>query len=144
MSEPTVPNVKTLVTLIWVSIGAAIIITLIDMKIKNDILKAVSDFYKTIGPAPLPEHEERLNVANFPSAPASADSEERLPLPNRSVVSPVPHLDNAARVEASYDLGEDPISAKSPRTRRNSKSPRPANSGRVPPPIESVSDGEES
>lgn len=50
MSEPVqLPNMKHLMIILWIALGTAIVVTLIDWKIKNDMLTCAKDFYLAIG-----------------------------------------------------------------------------------------------
>lgn len=52
MTEPKIPNVKPLIIILWASIGVAIFVTLIDWKIKQDILTGITDYYNKLGLVP--------------------------------------------------------------------------------------------
>jgi len=109
VTEPTVPNVKPLIAVLWVTIVMAVVVTLIDWKIKNDILKAAADFYQRMGiqvETP-PTKEVQSDQAGAPgrfAPPSDGDS-----------VLPIRGVDNVARLEEKI-VG--PMVAKPPRARK--------------------------
>lgn len=132
MTEPHLPNVKTLLILIYVSLAAAILILLIDMKIKNDILTAAADFYKRVG-TEIPDEDGKSNPI----------SEDTLPLPSRSSVLPLPNLDNVTRMEASLSLRDSEAQAKSTRRARGVRRGKAEDSAGISEGTEEPPDGDE-
>lgn len=92
MTEPKIPNVKPLIIILWASIGVAIVITLIDWKIKQDILTSITDYYNKLGLVPndSPRDEESNPTATVRPDPV---------LPLRSVDHGA-GMETAALVEA--------------------------------------------
>jgi len=101
MADEPIPNFKFLIGVLWLTLGAAIAITLIDMKIKNDILKAAADFYTRMG-TEVPNGDTTSNPVGQVADPDSVLS--------------LHSVDNAARVEAAI-LGDKGLTTSKTRAR---------------------------
>lgn len=129
MTEPTPqPNMRVLIMILWVSLATAIVVTIIDWKIKSDILKAASDFYQRMG----------MEVSDGQDRPSSHTSN------GRDSVLPLPDVDSVARVEAAI-LGENGIATSKTRKRAGNVRRREVeDSPGVSTPVVEPADGPES
>lgn len=81
MSEPRPESFKPIVLVLWVALATAIIVTIIDWKIKQDILRISDAFYRTSG-----------GFGEQNSAGSGSN--------HSSPVLPVPRVDTDSRMEA--------------------------------------------
>jgi hypothetical protein len=100
MTEPELPNLKPLLYMLWASLIVAILITIFDMKIKNDILTAAQDFYLRMGKG----------------VPADETGTANRPENGGGDLLPKPDVANVARVEAAI-LGPNGIATSKTRAR---------------------------
>jgi hypothetical protein len=100
--EPPVQNFKAIIAVVWIALITAIIVTIIDWKLKQDILRLTDAFYR-IYPATMEEQHEA------PKVPETVkDSPRRR---NSRSVRSVPVVDNDAGVEekdANPTIHKDP------------------------------------
>ena len=95
MSEPIAvpkqPDLKMIMLVIWIAIITAVIVTLIDWKIKSDILRLTDAFYRTY---PGVEDGNTRQAEPLPDLPADS-------------VLPVSRVDNDSGMEAADVLSPD-------------------------------------
>jgi hypothetical protein len=101
MSEP-VESVKPVILVVWIALITAIIVTVIDWKIKTDILKLAQDFYSRYPEKMVPQEpvvKENSNAGRFNQRSEVANSQNSGPV-SLSRVLRVPVVDNDTGMEA--------------------------------------------
>lgn len=96
------PNYKTMAAVLWVALITAIVVTIIDWKIKSDILRLTDAFYRVYPSTLENQHEQKFPVQTPAESPRRTDSDR---VPRFSVV------DSNSGVEeenAASPAGRDP------------------------------------